>query len=139
MARTKGLVTEDKIKKAWETYARFGNVDLSTLPPCDLASLVKINYSNIRGISFEYVPEKQLFRIAERLRDESIEIVSEHEFPYADILNNIRQMRYASGEERELLEERVCIQLEGNNIPDNHYLSRMYKEAKYPQRRVCAA
>ncbi len=139
MAGAKGLVTEDKIKKAWETYARFGNVDLSTLLPCDLAFLIKITYSHIRGIPLEDVQEKQLFRIAERLRDESIEIVREHGFPYADILNNIRQMRYASGEEREMLEERVCVQLEGNNIPENHYLSRMYKEAKYPRRRVCTA
>jgi len=50
---------------------------------------------------------------------------------HGPILKNIEALAQATDfDEKERLEERVCIQLDGCNIPDNSYLIDLYKKAK---------
>ncbi|MEK6951755.1 MAG: hypothetical protein AABX29_01955 [Nanoarchaeota archaeon] len=125
MARTAREPTQKDLDSALEISGRFSDV------PKDLnqqIELVRSRYPSIGGVPVELLDEKKLYRIAERLLTHSNKLVKQDRLQEA-ILSSIERLTQTRDlDQREILEERICIQLE--NFPDNHYLVRRYEQAK---------
>lgn len=69
--------------------------------------------------------------IAKKVNDSDKEILSRNK----DILERIKLLpQIIDSTERELLDERICLQLEGRKIPDGCLLSNAYTRTKYSLR-----
>ena len=133
MAKRRRPITQEDIRKAREVVERFGDLSISHAPVSDVISLIKIFYAKIGDKPIEEIADQnpnQLYKVAESVYNRSFDIIQEHDPAGKSILRSINAMKRASGEERESLDERVCIGLEGNNVPTGSYLSRKYEEIK---------
>jgi len=130
MRKMRRKITQKDVDRAREVTRRFSDLPLDYMSNEDKRNLIRVFYNNIHGVPIEKIPENQLHRIAESVRRRAYKIASEYDSAERAILENIEKMIRAKGEEKEFLEERVCIQLEGCNIPLNSYVSKKYEEAR---------
>ena len=105
----------------------FRGVSLSRIGRGDQLNLVGTCYRTVRGVPIEKLPEDQLFRIAERLYNQSHTIYGQS-LEERKIADNILKMTKTDYNNLGELDERICIQLE--NYPEGHPLFELYKAAK---------
>src|SRR3989344_6631491 len=114
MARQPRVPTEEDMNAAREIVRRFDSLPKET---CEQMELIGMRYKKINGIPVDQLDDDRVYRIAERLLIHSNRLVRG---PTNTILDNIGRLEQTRDlDQREALEERICIQLEANNIPDN--------------------
>lgn len=140
MARKKAEIDNSKINKAREVVSRFGHLSLGNMSLSTLRDLVRVQYSTIYGRPVESVRQDQLYRIAERVYNESHDIVKIED----NIVHSLENLINASSPEKiESSAKEATAQLKENNISLDCYLFTNYlkakesKEAEYKQEKCC--
>ncbi len=126
MGRKKKLVNDQDLWKAREVVRRFGELAPSNMNKRDQRALISVWYSNIHGKPINQLGDNQLYRVCDKLYRQSYELVEVER----TILENIEQLKTTSKDERDKLDERVCIQLEANAIVPNSHLVEKYEQAR---------
>jgi hypothetical protein len=76
MGKARELTLTD-FERAKELVEKFEGADINSMPYADQLELVRIYYGRIRGVPIQNLPEKQLYRIAERLYHQAHDIVGQ--------------------------------------------------------------
>jgi len=118
----------ENVYRAREVANRFGDISTRCMPAETEAAIIEVWYPNIRGVKPINLVSEQRRSIAERLFNYSFGLITE-----SDGLDKIAANIKAFEEETDpteidLLDERICIQME--SLPDEHYLIRRYRQAK---------
>ncbi len=127
MVKSIGELPVRSVRRAIEIDRMFHGVNMEAMPYDDQLRLVHVCYSTLNWVPVEDVSERQLYRVAERLLASSSGIVDQFDHYERAILRNIGTLReMKQGFERDRLNERVCIQIDG--LPENSPLLKLFPE-----------